>query len=300
MRAIVDGPYLTYRSFCAGGLDAMRKSTVNVVLDILESCDRVAIVWERPDGGGAELRRVEYPDYKANRRPKPVEYLEALDAIQRAACDMGVDQAWPERGEADDAAFVLAERYSTAGERVLLWTRDKDWLQMLTLPGVHVALPPNTGMGSPTIIRAPDCREHIGVCPERVIDLLALAGDASDGIPGMPRIGQKRAVSLIEACPDLVPMILAGQGEKAVAAVLGVDVDLAGYAEICARNAEQLRVMRGLVTLRGVGLDERPGVFGLEPARKSLGAIGCEWALGRLNSADRDNWGDAGEDDWGE
>lgn len=301
---IVDGAYLSYRAYCAGGIEGLNRHTLSVLLGLLDSSDCVWVAWENPSGGGSDLRREIYPAYKSRRGAKPQEYFTGLQAIRDAATVLGINQAYPAAGEADDVAHTLTVNLANGRDEVALWTRDKDWFQLLSRPGVSVILPAAKGLGADTELRGAELQSYFGVPPELVVDFLALAGDTSDDVPGMPRIGAKRAAELLRACPDLVGEVLDGRGDAAVAMVLATDAGLAPHAARVAENPDLLRDMRDLVQLRDVKLDTTMGKFDRAAAEAALVGLGCQGLLPRLARLGVDPWTETVEidavDDWGE
>lgn len=298
MRVIlIDGPYLTYRAFCAASIDGMVKHSLSVLLDMLDEYDEVWVAWEKRDGTGPELRRKDLADYKHGRTQKPSEYFSMLTDMQDTVLPlMGVHQLWPEMGEADDIALVFCERHRE--DEVVLWARDKDWLQLLVHENVKVLQPPHTGgMSGGEFLTAATMLEKTGIGPERWTAHLALAGDAADNIPGLPQIGDQRSRLLLKVCPQLVDLVFVGKGDLAVQAVMRKDAALAKWAQKVADNRELLDTMYRLVTLRSVPVEERRGTLNVELARPVLEGLGCSWAADRLGKMESDDWGDT-IDDW--
>jgi DNA polymerase-1 len=310
IRGVIDGPYLTYRTYCAGGesQEALYKNTVNVVLDMLELVDELWIAWEHIEPGkGLELRRNDYPDYKCRRTPKATDYYAAIQVVQDTIGPLGVHQVFPGMGEADDAAATLARQWtshevSSVASSIVLWVADKDWLQLLTLPGVSVIRPPAKGLGQGTRITAENMVDHVGVAPQWWTAFLALAGDTTDDVPGIAQIGAGRATKLLQCCPELVDLVLAGVGDQAVRTVAAADASMVKWAQRVADSREQLLTMMKLVTLRDVPLAIRRGNLDRESAPAVLEGLGCGWAVNRFLGLVGDDWGedDAPVDDWSE
>lgn len=303
MTCIVDASYLTYRAYCAGGTDAVHKASVSTLLDLLAHDPDVWLAWECPGGRGLDLRRAIYPDYKSRREPKPPEYHDAVRVLQDAMRPLGISQAWPDEGEADDVAWTLTYRALRHHRNVLLWSRDKDWLQLLYDPSVSMVLPATHGKQD-RLVSVADVPSILGVPSGLVASYLALAGDPSDDIPGMPRIGAKRAAELLAACPALVALTIAGEGDQAVAEVATVNASLAGHAQAVADRPKLLGQMLDLVLLREVELVEQRGQYHGHEAEQALATLGCPWAVPRLAAVSWDDWGDTTptepEDDWSE
>jgi DNA polymerase-1 len=98
--------------------------------------------------------------------------------------------------EADDIIGTLARRAAEADVQTCLVTADKDMMQLLG-PRI-IMLRPGKGTGEFETVDVGGVREKFGVAPEQVIDVLALTGDKSDNVPGVPGIGDKTAIPLIQ------------------------------------------------------------------------------------------------------
>jgi 5'-3' exonuclease len=133
------------------------------------------------------FRKALYPAYKANREPAPVD-LKRQFALCRQMCDaLGIATFSNPHFEADDIIGTLAALARSAGENVVLVTRDKD-LSQLVRPGDHY-----WDYISDKRFGYHQIADRFGVVPERMACFLALMGDAVDNIPGVPGIGRKTA-----------------------------------------------------------------------------------------------------------
>ncbi len=147
------------------------------------------------DLAGPTFRHEEYKEYKAN-RPKMDEELAVQIPYVRRVCEVFRLPVLEVPGfEADDVIATLARQAVEAGCNVIVVSGDKDLLQMVT-DDVKVLNPGREGMGA-TLYDRKTVEEKFGVPPERVVDVLALAGDAVDNIPGVPGIGEKGARDLV-------------------------------------------------------------------------------------------------------
>ncbi|MEE2645576.1 MAG: DNA polymerase I [Myxococcota bacterium] len=149
------------------------------------------------DPGHASFRREIYPEYKANRPPVPDELklqypicIEATEALQIPALRL-------DRFEADDVLGTVARRWP--GPCVIV-TVDKDMTQLVD-ERVSLWDGRDRELGCAEVI------EKMGVPPERIVDLLGLAGDSSDNIPGVPGIGPKTAAKLLNQFGDLEQLL---------------------------------------------------------------------------------------------
>ncbi len=191
---LVDGSSYLYRAFHAlPGLANSRGEptgaiygVVNMLRKLLAEYDPayLAVVFDAP---GKTFRDDLYADYKAQRPPMPDELvgqIEPLHAIVRA---LGLPLLQVEGVEADDVIGTLATQASAAGLDTLVSTGDKDMAQLVD-GGVHLI---NTM--TDTVLDRDGVVEKFGVAPEQIVDWLALIGDTSDNIPGVPGVGPKTA-----------------------------------------------------------------------------------------------------------
>jgi len=144
------------------------------------------------DTGKPTFRHQVYPEYKANRPPMPEDLVGQIGYVERILEAWGIPVLKAEGYEADDVIGTLARRAAEEGLEVRILTRDKDVLQLL---GPHVAVYDNT---KDEIITAEDLKEDKGITPEQVVDWLGLAGDSSDNVPGVPGIGEKTSLALVQ------------------------------------------------------------------------------------------------------
>ncbi len=133
-----------------------------------------------------------YPDYKANREPAPPELERQFAQCQQFTRAFGLHTAGHPRYEADDLIGALVTAGRAAGTPSTIVTRDKDLAQLVREDDVFWDF---TGRGK---IGYEQVRDYFGVRPEQIADFLALAGDAVDNIPGVPGVGKKTAVALLE------------------------------------------------------------------------------------------------------
>ena len=149
------------------------------------------------DAKGKTFRDDIYSEYKAHRPPMPDELrsqVEPLHNIIRATC---MPMLVIEGVEADDVIGTLAVRATEAGRRTVISTGDKDLAQLVN---EHVTL---VNTMSNTIMDIPGVHEKFGIGPELIIDYLALMGDKVDNIPGVPGVGNKTALALLQGLGGL-------------------------------------------------------------------------------------------------
>lgn len=152
------------------------------------------------DAKGKNFRHERYPAYKANRPPMAQELacqIEPLQAIIRA---MGLPLLIESGVEADDVIGTLAIQAAAAGELVVIASGDKDFAQLVNDRIVLFNSMNDHWLDAGEIVK------KFGVAPALFIDYLALLGDKSDNIPGIPGVGEKTAVLLLNALGGLTQM----------------------------------------------------------------------------------------------
>lgn len=157
-----------------------------------ENPSHMAIVQDLP---GPTFRHDMYPDYKANRKPKPEEMVKQLNELNSAIDGSGIKNISKPGFEADDLMGTLAIKAEKEGFQVFIVTRDKDMLQVVS---DNIKTYETATKDLPPIIKGPDdVLMKFGIRADQVVDLLALMGDASDNVPGVRKVGQKSAAQLL-------------------------------------------------------------------------------------------------------
>ena len=151
--------------------------------------DQVVVVF---DAKGPTFRNAMYAEYKANRPPMPDELREQIAPIHNVIKAMGLPLICVEGVEADDVIGTLAFEASNQGRPVVISTGDKDMAQLVN---EHVTL---INTMTNTVLDRSGVIEKFGIPPELIIDLLALQGDKVDNIPGVPGVGEKTALALLQ------------------------------------------------------------------------------------------------------
>ncbi|WP_200339398.1 5'-3' exonuclease [Rhodovibrio sodomensis] len=154
----------------------------------------IAVVF---DPEGETFRHAIYPAYKANRSEKPADLVAQQPLIRQASEAFGVSWVEAPGYEADDVIATYARQAVEAGLKVTIVSSDKDLMQLVG-PEVSIYHPQTK-----RVIRAAEVEAKLGVGPEKVVDLQALAGDPTDGVPGVRGIGVKGAAKLIRQFGDL-------------------------------------------------------------------------------------------------
>lgn len=144
------------------------------------------------DVGRVTFRTGLYPAYKANRAEMPDDLRQQVGPIRDLVRAFNIPVVELEGYEADDLIGTLAARWEAQGGNVVVVTGDKDLMQIVTGRTTLLDTMKNTTSDIPQV------HERFGVGPDLVIDILGLAGDSSDNIPGVPGIGEKTAIKLIQ------------------------------------------------------------------------------------------------------
>ena len=192
---LVDGSYYLFRAYHAmpGLTNAENEPTgaifgvINMLRKLIrdEQPDYFAVVF---DAKGKTFRNDLYPEYKANRPPAPSDLVAQIAPLHEIIRALGVPLLSIDKVEADDVIATLAVQAAQAGLKTLVSTGDKDLAQIVN-DDIHLI---NT-MSNTRYARA-GVIEKYGVPPERIVDYLALIGDTSDNVPGIPKVGPKTAV----------------------------------------------------------------------------------------------------------
>ena len=194
---------------------------VKFLRDILkrEHRDLLGVAFDPP---GGSFRREIYPEYKANRTETPEDIILSVPYVKRVREAMCIPILEVEGFEADDVIGTLSQQGAAAGYEVYMVTPDKDYGQLVR---DHCRIYKQKGAdGSIEIVDREAIRARYGIDdPVLVRDILALWGDASDNIPGVPGIGEKGACKLVqewgtvENILENVSRIKGKQGEKIAA-----------------------------------------------------------------------------------
>jgi len=201
---LVDGSSYLYRAFHAlppltnskGKPTGAVKGVINMMRrlqkDYPESTHVVVF-----DAKGKTFRDEMYGEYKANRPPMPDDLRLQIEPIHNIIRAMGMPMLVIEGVEADDVIGTLALQATAAEQPVVISTGDKDIAQMVN---EHIVME-NTM--TKTVMDREGVLEKFGIPPELIIDYLALLGDKSDNIPGVPGVGEKTALGLLQGIGGL-------------------------------------------------------------------------------------------------
>lgn len=152
----------------------------------------------------AELERSKiYKDYKSNRDAMPEDLLVQVDRIEEVLDCFGIERFKIAGYEADDVMGTIGKKFSKDGYEIFIVTGDKDLTQLLDT-NINIALlGKGDGGGFKVLSTREDVKEHLGVYPEKIPDLFGLIGDSSDGIPGVRKVGPKKAIPMLEKYQNL-------------------------------------------------------------------------------------------------
>ena len=255
---IVDGSYLTRRNYEANGIGSCLGASLMLLLELEEAyrpC-HLYLCWEQRERGRTFRHKIN-PGYKASRRPPPPEYLAAVANLTAALGplqSLGWRCAWPApgTGEADDVAATLVRNWPGPH---LLWSADKDWLQLVKPhAGVHI-IRAGTKEQRTQVMGPGELLDSTGLTAWGWSTLLTLAGDATDGIPGLPKVGAKRARDIIMACPDILELLLHGEPETALRIAEASDPGVGRYLRLAIDEIELVQTCWEQVRLRDVEME---------------------------------------------
>ena len=150
------------------------------------------------DAKGKNFRHSIYKDYKANRPPMPPELREQLAPLKSICNAMGMPVVEIPDVEADDVIATLSVMGAQRGIPMIISSLDKDLMQLVEDPLVKMVNTMNN-----KVYDVAGVQEKFGVHPDQIIDYLALVGDTSDNIPGVPKVGPKTAVKWLNEFKDL-------------------------------------------------------------------------------------------------
>lgn len=233
---LIDGHSLIYRSYFAFIRQPLRNSRgqntsavygfANTLRKILKTLapSYCAVVFDAP---GKTFRHQKLEEYKIQRPPAPAELTEQIPPIKKLVQAWGLTILECPGVEADDVLATLARKFAQAGFEVVIATSDKDLLQLV---GGNITV---FDPWQEKQYREQGVKEKLGVGPELVVDYLALTGDASDNIPGVPGIGPKRALDILLRHGSLD-------------AALAQEPRLRGYEQVAKLSQELVRVRTDL------------------------------------------------------
>lgn len=201
---LVDGSSYLYRAYhafppltnSAGEPTGAMYGVLNMLRSLIMQYkpSHVAVVF---DAKGKTFRDELFESYKSHRPPMPDDLREQIAPLHEMVEAMGLPLLVVSGVEADDVIGTLARQASQKGIPVLISTGDKDMAQLVE-PNITLINTMNN-----TILGPQEVEEKYGVPPELIIDFLALMGDSSDNIPGVPGVGEKTALALLQGIGSL-------------------------------------------------------------------------------------------------
>jgi DNA polymerase-1 len=237
---LLDGHSLAFRAYFALPTDLATSTgqVTNAVYGFTSMLIKL-LTEERPDYiavcfdmGAPTVRLEKYADYKAGRAEAPDEFRQQLGLINEVVTTLRIPVVGIERHEADDAIATLACRAEERGLDAVIVTADRDFFQLVR-PGITVMF---NRKGISDIVRydVDAIVARFGLPPEKYLDYVALKGDPSDNIPGIPGVGEKTASQLVQTygsveellkhTEELKPRVRAGVEEAGERLLLNKDL----------------------------------------------------------------------------
>jgi DNA polymerase-1 len=204
----------------------------NMMLKLREQFagDHLVVIF---DASRRSFRQEIYPEYKAHRPPAPEDLIPQFALVREATAALGIPAIEMENFEADDLIASYADAATREGIATIIVSSDKDLMQLIT-PEVQMLDPMKQKP-----IGVLEVKEKFGVTPDKVIEVQALIGDATDNVPGVPGIGPKTAAELIHQYGD-VETLLASLNQ----------IKQPKRRESLMAHAEEARLSRRLVALK--------------------------------------------------
>ncbi len=231
---LIDGMSTAYRAFYAiRGLTTSYGQPSNAVFGFIRMLGKVLKEVEpeyiaiAADSKGPTFRHEQFEDYKAHRKPMPQDLASQIPLIKAAAAGYRIPWLAIPGYEADDILATLAAKAAGEGFEVVILSGDKDLFQLVG-DKVKVISPHKEGI----LFDRKAVEERYGVEPSRLGDVLALMGDSTDNVPGVPGVGEKTAVSLIKEYRNL-DGVLEHAGEVKSKRVRENLVEYADQARLC-------------------------------------------------------------------
>ena len=236
---LVDGSSYLYRAFHAlpdlRSSDGRPTGAIYGVLNMLQKLikserpDYLSVVFDTPV---KTFRHDIFPEYKANRQKTPEDLIAQIEPLHQAIINLGLPLIAVDGVEADDVIGTLAMEAEKKNIKTLIATGDKDMAQLVT-DNIHlIDTMKDIRMGPREVL------EKFGILPERFIDYLTLAGDTSDNIPGVEKVGPKTAIKWINEYGSLEGVI---QNADQIKGKIGDNLNAA---------LDQLDLFKTLVTIK--------------------------------------------------
>ena len=264
---LLDAMALIYRAFFALNKNPRVNSKglntsailgfANTLLDVLQN-EKPTHIGVCFDTKAPTARHVEFEDYKANREAMPDELSEAIPYIEALIEAFDIPVLAVDGYEADDVIGTLAKKAEQQGFETFMMTPDKDFGQLVS---EHIFMYKPAKFGQPAqVLGVQEVCERYGIKrPEQVIDLLGLMGDSSDNFTGIPGVGEKTAIKLLDQF-DNVENLLANTDQIA-------NVKLREKVETNKDLAIQARMLAEIDT--NVPIDFEPEKLQMKPPKSA-------------------------------
>jgi len=275
---LIDGSSYLYRAFHAlpklsnsrGDPTGAVHGVLNMINKLVreQASEHIAVVFDAP---GKTFRDEIFAEYKANRPPMPDELRLQIDPLLEAVTAMGLPLLRIEGVEADDVIGTLCRQAVKSGLDVLVSTGDKDMAQLVDDKVTLI----DTMSG--TVLDRNGVKKKFDVYPEQIIDYLALVGDSSDNIPGVPRVGAKTAAKWLNQYGSVAEIV---KNANEITGKVG---------ESLRENLDQLALSQQLATIKqSVKLEKKPedlkrGKPDLEALRALYGRLELRSLLRQLD-----------------
>jgi DNA polymerase I len=253
---LLDGHSLAYRAFFAlpSDLQTTTGQLTNVVYGFTTMLvklfgdfapDRIAVCF---DLGRPAYRHDVYEGYKANRRTTPSEFSAQMPLVREVLAALRIPVVEVEGYEADDLIATLVEEAKAEGLPVLIVSGDRDNLQLVDDAADVRVMMTRRGITDTAVYDEAGVEERYGVPPGRYLDLAALRGDTSDNLPGVPGVGDKTAIKLVQTYSS-AEEVVAHAGEQRGK----LRENLLAHADDVLRNKRLMTLRRDVPLPVGVG-----------------------------------------------
>jgi len=293
---LVDGSSYLYRAYhafppltnSAGEPTGAMYGVLNMLRSLLlqYTPSHVAVVF---DAKGKTFRDELFEQYKSHRPPMPDDLRSQIEPLHQMVKAMGLPLLVVSGVEADDVIGTLALEAEQAGHAVLISTGDKDMAQLVTAGVTLINTMNNAILGPDEVV------EKYGVPPSLIIDFLALMGDSSDNIPGVPGVGEKTAQALLQGIGGLDALYadldkvstLSFRGAKTMAAKLADNKDVAylSYQLATIKTDVKLDLTCAELTVSEPDADELHKLFGRYEFKRWLADVESgTWLSGKKSA----------------
>ncbi len=221
---VIDGNSLLFRAYYATSFtgNIMRRKDgfptnaifgfANLMTKIISSLNDDDLIFVSFDHGKKTFRSELLESYKAQRKPIEEDLKMQLPCARELLDAMGIYHYEVEGFEGDDIAGTVAKNASKEGIETIVYTSDKDYLQLIDDHiSIHML---KKGLTDIEVMNEVSLKEKMGLTPEQIKDYKGLMGDPSDNLKGIPGVGEKTALKLIEQYSSLENIIAAMENEK--------------------------------------------------------------------------------------